>query len=219
MPATVVLAFSGGLDTSYCVPRLKELGYRVHTLFVDTGGVTPQAARGIERRAMELGAWRHTTHDASDQLWDDFVVPFAMGGECYQSQYPLLCSDRYAIAGAMAKLAIETNADAVGHGCTAMGNDQIRFDNSLRCLIDLPVLAPIRDLQNTTGEPRAYEIAYLESRGFYVPSDVKRYTINENILGATISGSEIDLYRSPEQGARRLTAPIDSWPDTPTRCP
>ena len=217
MPPTVVLAFSGGLDTSFCIPYLIDKGYRVVTLFVDTGGVGPQAVKAVEARALDLGAARHYTHDASEELWDDFVTPFVMGGESYQGQYPLLCSDRYAIAGAVAALADELEADAVAHGCTAMGNDQIRFDHTLRCLSTKPVLAPIREIQAVTTTPRDYEITYLEALGHTVSADVKRYTINENLLGATISGSEIDRFQAPGPGARRLTAAPEHWPAEPVR--
>jgi len=215
MPPTAVLAFSGGLDTSFCVPFLIEKGYRVVTVFVDTGGGDPQANKLIEQRALDLGASAHRTHNASRELWDQFVVPFVMGGAPYQDQYPLLCSDRYAIAAAVATIAAEVGAEVVAHGCTAMGNDQVRFDHSLRCLTPMPVIAPIREVQALSDSPRDYEIAYLEERGHEVSADVKQYTINENLLGATISGSEIDRYEAPGPGARRLTSPPEEWPAEP----
>ncbi len=215
MPPTAILAFSGGLDTSFCVPFLIEKGYRVVTVYVDTGAGEPQVNKLIEQRALDLGAAAHHTHNASGALWDEFVAPFVMGGVPYQDQYPLLCSDRYAIAAKVAELAEETGADVVAHGCTAMGNDQVRFDHSLRCLTPLPVLAPIREVQALTDSPREYEIAYLEERGHEVSADVKRYTINENLLGATISGSEIDEYLPPGPGAHRLTLPPDKWTSDP----
>lgn len=200
---TVVLAFSGGLDTSFCVPYLIEKGYRVHTIYVGSGGDDDDDA--IEARALELGASQHTSHDASEEIWEGFVVPFVMGGQKYQGRYPLLCSDRYAIAAAMVGLAKQIDADAVAHGCTAMGNDQFRFDQSIRSLSTLPILAPIREIQSVTTEPRAYEIEYLETRGFAVAHDAKRYTINQNVLGATISGSEIDRWEAPGEETYRLT--------------
>ncbi len=219
MQPTAVLAFSGGLDTSFCVPFLIEKGYRVVTVFVDTGGGDPQSNKLIEQRALDLGASAHRTHNASRELWDQFVVPFVMGGVPYQDQYPLLCSDRYAIAAAVATIAEEVGAEVVAHGCTAMGNDQVRFDHSLRCLTALPVIAPIREVQALSDSPRDYEIAYLEERGHEVSADVKRYTINENLLGATISGSEIDRYEAPGAGARRLTSPPEEWPTEPVVAP
>ncbi|MCA9294038.1 MAG: argininosuccinate synthase [Phycisphaerales bacterium] len=215
---TVILAFSGGLDTSYCVPALAERGFSVITLFVDTGGITEADAKAIERRALTLGAAQHLHVDAREELWSSFVVPFVMGGSLYQDQYPLLCSDRYVIAQNMASAAEAHDAVAIAHGCTAMGNDQVRFDVSLACLTDLPVLAPIRDVQAFTRTPRQYEIDALRNWGHDVDATVKRYTINRNLLGATISGSEIDRFEPPAHDARQMTAPPEAWPGAPTRC-
>ncbi len=214
---TVILAFSGGLDTSFCVPYLIERGYSVITLFVDTGGVGEAGAQRIAERANELGATEHVHIDASQTLWDSFVTPFVMGGVKYEDRYPLLCSDRYAIVAETVKLAQQRNATAIAHGCTAMGNDQVRFDQSIRALCDLPILAPIRDIQSLTSSPRAYEIEQLAQRGFEVSQEAKRYTINENLLGVTVSGSEIDTFGAPGPGTRKLTKPADQWPVSPLR--
>lgn len=213
----VVLAFSGGLDTSFCVPYLSERGSRVHTVFVNAGGMEEAQIEAIHDRAMELGAIGHDTIDASDELWDAFVVPFVQGGARYQNRYPLLCSDRYVIVQATVRRAHELGASAIAHGCTAMGNDQFRFDQSIRCLTDLPVLAPIREIQALTSTPRAYEIDQLAQRGFSVDASAKRYTINENVLGVTVSGSEIDALEAPDDASRRLCKPRDQWPAAPLR--
>ncbi|MAY73416.1 MAG: argininosuccinate synthase [Phycisphaerae bacterium] len=213
----VVLAFSGGLDTSFCVPYLIEKGYEVHTLYVNTGGADENEAKAIEARANELGAAGHTAVDAGPALWETFVVPFVMGGARYQDRYPLLCSDRYVITMEMARLAHEIGADAVAHGCTAMGNDQFRFDQSLRSLSGLPILAPIRDIQGVTDKPRQYEMDDLARRGFDVAAEAKRYTINENVLGVTISGSEIDELRAPDVASHKLTRPRAEWPEDSLR--
>ena len=90
--APTVLAFSGGLDTSFCVPWLIERGHHVVTVHVDTGGLAPGESEAIKDRALELGASEHITADAGPALWDSFVKPFVMGGEKYQQRYPLLCS-------------------------------------------------------------------------------------------------------------------------------
>lgn len=214
---TAVLAFSGGLDTSFCVPYLIEKGYDVITLFVDTGGVGPGGAERIAERAKELGAIEHVTVDAAQTLWDSFVTPFVMGGVKYEDRYPLLCSDRYVIVAESVKLAHERGADAIAHGCTAMGNDQVRFDQSIRSLTDLPIEAPIRDIQGITKSPRAYEIEELRKRGFEVSAESKRYTINENMLGVTVSGSEIDSFGAPGEGTRKLTKPPAQWPGSPLK--
>lgn len=214
---TVVLAFSGGLDTSFCVPYLIEKGYDVITLFVDTGGAGPGGSGKIRERAIELGAVEHVEADAGQALWDSFVTPFIMGGCKYEDRYPLLCSDRYVIVAETVKLAQARGADAVAHGCTAMGNDQVRFDQSIRSLTNLPIEAPIRDIQGITKAPRAYEIDELRKRGFEVSAESKRYTINENSLGVTVSGSEIDTFGTPGEGTRKLTRPASAWPKTPLR--
>jgi argininosuccinate synthase len=208
----VVLAFSGGLDTSYCVPYLIENGYDVHTVYVSTCTSTQADAENIKQRALELGALSHDTIDASQQIWDSFVIPFIQGGARYQGRYPLLCSDRYEITQALVQRAHELGAHAIAHGCTAMGNDQFRFDQSIRCLTNLPILAPIRDIQAITDNPRAYEIGELESRGFQVDAGTKQYTINENVLGVTVSGSEIDDLDAPMNTSRRLCKSRSEWP-------
>lgn len=216
MPDTVALAFSGGLDTSYCVLDLIKRGFRVVTLFVDTGGVTPERKKWIRDRALSLGSAAHHETDGSAPLWDDIVVPFVMGGAPYAGAYPLLCADRTVIADALATLARRVGASAVAHGCTAMGNDQVRFDLALRSLVDLPILAPIRDLQGAVDRPRIYEAEVLRSAGFEVGVDEKRYSINENLLGVTMSGSEIDDFAAPDDtAARRLVAPRAKWPADP----
>lgn len=217
MRPLVVLAFSGGLDTSFCVPYLIDQGYDVVTLFVDTGGVRDEARGAIAQRSCELGARRHIVHDASAQLWDTIATPLVMGGVSRQEQYPILCSDRYLIAAALASCAHELGAVAVAHGCTGMGNDQVRLDQSLRCLTTLPVVAPIREIQSLTDSLRAYEIEQLQSRGVAVDDAVQRYSINENLLGATISGGEIDTLDAPAPDARRLTSPRADWPAEPLR--
>lgn len=213
----VVLAFSGGLDTSFCVPYLIEKGFAVHTVFVNTGGMGEAESGEIAARAHELGAVGHTTRDAGEALWSSIVVPFVMGGAKYQDRYPLLCSDRYAIAAETVRVAEMLGAAAIAHGCTAMGNDQFRFDQSFRSLTGLRVLAPIREIQAETDEPRRHEIGYLERRGFGVGQDAKRYTINENVLGVTVSGSEIDGLGAPGAESRRITSPRSDWPDAPLR--
>ena len=93
----IVLAFSGGLDTSFCVPYLQEQGWTVHTVFADTGGVDAEERAWIEQRAAQLGVASHVTIDGGEAIWNGFVKPFVQAGEGYQGQYPLLVSDRYLI--------------------------------------------------------------------------------------------------------------------------
>jgi len=198
----IVLAFSGGLDTSFCVPYLKERGWNVHTVFADTGGVDADERAYIEQRAAELGVASHA----------GFVKPFVQAGEAYQGQYPLLVSDRYLIVDAALARAKDLGTNAIAHGCTGMGNDQVRFDLAVKASGDYRIVAPIREIQKEHTQTRAYEQAYLEERGFGVRSKQKQYTINENLLGVTLSGAEIDGWEAPGEGARGWCARREQWP-------
>ena len=213
----VVLAFSGGLDTSFCVPYLQEQGYQVHTVFADTGGVDAEEREFIEQRAKELGVTSHVTVDGGPAIWDGFVKPFVWAGEGYQGQYPLLVSDRYLIVAAALQRCAELGTKIIAHGCTGMGNDQVRFDLAVKAKGDYTILAPIREIQKEHTEVRAYEQAYLEQRGFGVRAKQKQYTINENLLGVTLSGGEIDRWEQPGEGARGWCAPRQEWPAEPLK--
>jgi argininosuccinate synthase len=213
----IVLAFSGGLDTSFCVPYLKEQGWIVHTVFADTGGVDDEEREFIEKRAAELGVASHLTVDGGPAIWNGFVKPFVWAGEGYQGQYPLLVSDRYLIVDAALRRAAELGTNAIAHGCTGMGNDQVRFDLAVKSQGDYRIVAPIREIQKEHTQTRAYEQAYLEERGFGVRAKQKAYTINENLLGVTMSGGEIDRWETPGEGARGWCAPRSAWPVEPLR--
>jgi argininosuccinate synthase len=213
----IVLAFSGGLDTSFCVPYLQERGYSVHTVFADTGGVDAEERAFIEQRAAELGVSSHVTIDGGPAIWAGFVKPFVWAGEGYQGQYPLLVSDRYLIVEAALKRCHELGTKLVAHGCTGMGNDQVRFDLAVKALGDYTIVAPIREIQKEHTQTRAYEQKYLEDRGFGVRAKQKAYTINENLLGLTMSGGEIDRWEAPGEGARGWCAPRAEWPTQPLR--
>lgn len=211
----VVLAFSGGLDTSFCVPWLKEQGYEVVTVFVDTGGVDADELQFIEDRAYELGAKEHLVAEVGHEIWYNVVVPLVYGGELYQNQYPLLCSDRYLIVEKSLEICRERGTRRFAHGCTGMGNDQVRFDLTVRALGDFEILAPIREIQQERDNVRVFEQEYLEERGFSVRPKTTTYTINENLLGVTTSGSEIDRWQRPGEETYQLTAQPEDWPDEP----
>ena len=217
MSKDIVLAFSGGLDTSFCVPYLRERGWAVHTVFADTGGVDAEERAFIEHRADELGVASHVTVDGGPAIWSGFVKPFVWAGEGYQGQYPLLVSDRYLIVEAALKRAAELGTRAIAHGCTGMGNDQVRFDLAVKALGDYEIVAPIREIQKEHTEVRAYEQAYLEQRGFGVRAKQQAYTINENLLGLTMSGGEIDRWQAPGEGATGWCKPRAEWPAQPLR--
>ncbi len=213
----IVLAFSGGLDTSFCVPYLKERGWDVHTVFADTGGVDADERTYIEQRAADLGVASHVTVDGGPAIWAGFVKPFVQAGEAYQGQYPLLVSDRYLIVDAALARAKDLGTNAIAHGCTGMGNDQVRFDLAIMSSKSpasggYRIVAPIREIQKEHTQTRAYEQAYLEERGFGVRSKQQQYTINENLLGVTLSGAEIDSWETPGEGARGWCARREQWP-------
>ena len=217
MSKDIVLAFSGGLDTSFCVPYLQERGWNVHTVFADTGGVDADERAYIEARATELGAASHVTVDGGPAIWNGFVKPFVWAGEGYQGQYPLLVSDRYLIVDAALQRCAELGTKAIAHGCTGMGNDQVRFDLAVKASGDYEIVAPIREIQKEHTQTRAYEQKYLEERGFGVRAKQQAYTINENLLGLTMSGGEIDKWQAPGEGAVGWCKPRAEWPTSPLR--
>jgi argininosuccinate synthase len=212
MTEKIVLAFSGGLDTSYCVLDLVKSGYEVHTAFVDTGGVDDAGRDAIRTRAQSLGATQHHEINVAREIWDEFVVPLVWSHARMLGEYPLLCSDRYLIVKSCLKICDELGTRHFGHGCTGMGNDQLRFDQTVRSLGDYQIHAPIRDLQSRVQAVRDYELQVMEDAGFEVDAAASRYSINENLLGVTISGSEIDEYRQPAADTWSMTAGRQSWP-------
>ena len=197
MNKKIVLAFSGGLDTSFCIPYLLDQDYEVHTLFVNTGGTPEKEERAITKRAKELGAKKHININVEKSLWSEILIPLIQSGALYQNKYPALCSDRYLIVKESIKLCQKLNTKDIAHGCTGMGNDQIRFDLSIRAHGDYNIITPIREIQNITKNVRGYEEDYLKAKGFKVSSMHKKYSVNENLMGATISGSEIDVWDEP----------------------
>jgi argininosuccinate synthase len=215
MSEKVVLAFSGGLDTSYCVLALKQKGFEVHTAFVDTGGIDTEQKAWIAGRARALGAAEHYELEASQSLWDQFAVPLLWSGARMLEQYPMLCSDRYVIVQQCLGLADRLGTRHFAHGCTGMGNDQLRFDQSVRSLGDYAIHAPIRDLQRETSNVRAHELKLMEDAGIEVPTSNSRYSINENLLGITLSGQEIDEFGVPGDDTRVWCRPRSEWPDQP----
>lgn len=215
MSEKVVLAFSGGLDTSYCVLDLVSRGYEVHTAFVDTGGMDDEAKSAISRRATELGAAVHHELDVSRQIWNEFVTPLVWSHARMLGEYPLLCSDRYLIVRHCLDLCEQLGTKNFAHGCTGMGNDQMRFDQTVRSLGDYTILAPIRALQSKVDAVRDYEIDAMQKAGFEVNESASRYSINENLLGVTISGSEIDAYKAPADDAWTITQDRANWPADP----
>ncbi|MEE4218790.1 MAG: argininosuccinate synthase domain-containing protein [Xanthomonadales bacterium] len=212
MKEKIVLAFSGGLDTSYCVLDLVQKGFEVHTAFIDTGGVDDAEREYIHNRAISLGATEHYEIDVGQEIWDEFVVPLVWSHARMLGEYPLLCSDRYLIVKSCLDLCDELGTKNFGHGCTGMGNDQLRFDQTVRSLGDYVIHAPIRDLQSKVQAVRDYELDVMAKAGIEVEASASRYSINANLLGTTISGSEIDEFLPPADGAWTRTAGREDWP-------
>jgi argininosuccinate synthase len=213
----VVLAFSGGLDTSYCVLALREQGFEVHTVFVDTGGIAQNEIDWIRERALSLGATKHHLVDVSEAIWDEFVTPLVWSHARMLGEYPLLCSDRYLIVKRSLALCDELGTQHFAHGCTGMGNDQLRFDQTVRSVGDYTIHAPVRELQKHATDIRQHEMDVLAAAGFEVPKKSGLYSINENLLGVTISGSEIDRFEAPGEGTWSLVRPRAEWPEQALR--
>jgi argininosuccinate synthase len=183
---TLVLAFSGGLDTSFCVPHLAGQGWAVHTVYVDTGGATAADRAAIERQARAVGAVQHHTLDARQAVFDRFVRYLIQGNVLRGEVYPLSVSaERTQQAISVIEAARRVGATAVAHGSTGAGNDQVRFDIAFRVLApDLEIVTPIREL----GLKREQAIAYLEERKLPVPPKAGAYSINRGLWGTTWGG-------------------------------
>lgn len=217
MAHSVVLAFSGGLDTSYCLFELKRRGLDVHTVFIDTGGVSAEERAYIEQRARDLGAAKHWTVDAGGPLWEEFVVPLLWSGARMLGQYPMLCSDRYVIVRKCLEICDQIGTKKFAHGCTAMGNDQLRFDQTVVSLGDYEILAPVRDLQAQVQKARDREIEILTEAGIEVRLSTSKYSVNENILGVTASGGAIDRFEAPSDDIWKWTRSVRDWPQLPLK--
>ncbi len=184
--APLALAFSGGLDTSYCVPRLTEQGYAVHTVYVNTGGASPEQRAAIRRQAQAVGAVEHHEVDARAPVFDRFVSFLIQGNVLRGEVYPLsVAAERTQQAISVIAEARAIGAGAVAHGSTGAGNDQVRFDIALRVLApELAIVTPIRD----EGLSREKAIAYLEARKLPVPAKAGAFSINAGLWGTTWGG-------------------------------
>ncbi len=208
----IALAFSGGLDTSFCVPYLKETFREpVITVTIDTGGLEPGAHAALEEKALSLGASRHFTIDGKPALFDDHLQYLIMGNVLRGSVYPLCVgSERVVQATKLVEVAKAQGARAIAHGCTGAGNDQVRFDVVIRLLADdMEIIAPIRD----KGLTRQETTEYLGSRGHTIPPSTTSYSVNTGLWGTTIGGAETHTTTAP--------LPDHAYPDTisPTKAP
>jgi argininosuccinate synthase len=189
MKKKVVLAFSGGLDTSYCVKYLSEdKGYEVHTITVNTGGFDASELESIESHAKKLGVTSHKQVDETKNFYD-LVIRFLIYGNVLKNNtYPLSVSaERMSQALAIANYAKALKADAVAHGSTGAGNDQVRFDMILNTLIPgVEIITPIRDLKLSREE----EINYLKSKRVEINFEKAAYSVNKGIWGTSVGGKE-----------------------------
>lgn len=213
----IVLAFSGGLDTSFCVPYLIDQGFEVHTIFVNSGGTSASEEKKISKRAYELGAKKHINVSIETSLWKEIIKPLVWSGSLYQDKYPALCSDRYLIVSEAIKLCKKLNTKYISHGCTGMGNDQVRFDLSIQAFGSYKTITPIREIQNKVTDVRGYEQEYLKNKGFKVSTLHTKYSINENLMGATVSGSEIDDWKEPSKESYILCNTPNKYPSKPKK--
>ena len=185
----IILAFSGGLDTSMCVPWLKETyGRDVITATVDTGGIDAAAAQALEERALALGAVEHVLVDSKQDFFEDVIRHLIAGNVLRGQAYPLCVgAERGLQAARLAQLAADRKATTVAHGCTAAGNDQVRFEVALRTLNPgLDILAPVRD----NNWVREEQLRYLEDHDLPLPAQGSAYSINRGLWGITIGGQE-----------------------------
>jgi argininosuccinate synthase len=185
----ILLAFSGGLDTSFCVPWLKDTYKRpVITVTVDTGGIDVGAAAALEQRSAELGAVEHHLIDARASYFDQVLKYLIMGNIRRGGSYPLCVgAERVLQAQTIAQMALSLKTSMVAHGCTAAGNDQVRFEVALRTLAPgLTILAPVRD----RAFQRPEQLKYLEEHRLPIPPFGAAYSVNRGLWGVTIGGKE-----------------------------
>ena len=209
----IALAFSGGLDTSFCVAWLtQDQGAEVITVCVDTGGFDEQGLAAIKARALELGSVAHHTVDARAQVFDRFVAYVVKGGVLRGGVYPVsVAAERTAQTEAVVRVAIAEGVSAVAHGSTGAGNDQIRFDVALATLApDLAIVAPVREL----GWSRDQEASWLAEHSVAQPADDVAYSRNAGLVGATIGGVEThDSWSMPPESVYTLTADTSDGPE------
>ncbi len=185
----VVLAFSGGLDTSFAAKYLSEdLGYEVHTAIANTGGFSPEELAVIEEKALKLGAASHASLDITDDYYDKSIKYMIAGNVLRNGTYPIsVSSERIFQAIAIIEYAKKIGADAVAHGSTGAGNDQVRFDLTFQILApEIEIITPTRDMTLT----REYEIDYLKKHGIEADFKKMEYSINKGLWGTSIGGKE-----------------------------
>jgi len=189
MSKKVVIGFSGGLDTTYCVKYFTdELNYEVHSIIVNTGGFTQEELDKIEQHAKTLGVTTHTTVDATKSYYENIIKYLVYGNVLKNNTYPLSVSaERVSQALHIADHVKKIGADAVAHGSTGAGNDQVRFDMIFHIMIPgVEIITPIRDMQLS----RQQEIDYLKTKGVKMNFEKSVYSINKGLWGTSVGGKE-----------------------------
>lgn len=212
MKKKVVLAFSGGLDTSFAVKYLSEdCGYEVYTAIADTGGFSKEELASIERRALALGAREHATLDITQEYYERSIKYMIFGNVLRNGTYPIsVSSERIFQAIAIINYAKQVGADCVAHGSTSAGNDQIRFDLTFQILApEIEIITPTRDMNLT----REYEIEYLKKHGYEADFKKLEYSINKGLWGTSVGGKETlhsDQTLPEEAYPTQMTATCDA---------
>lgn len=201
---TVALAYSGGLDTNWCIPILKQQGYEVLTVTVDVGGFSDDELHNMQNCSLALGASEHIVVPAKQMFFDEVIRYLIAGNVLRGNLYPLCVgSERALQVREVALIAKAVGASAVAHGCTAAGNDQIRFEVALRTLApELKILAPVRDL----APSRQQQLDLLLQLGVDFPVQKAAYSVNSGLWGVTIGGVET--------AGTELSIPEDAWQRT-----
>jgi argininosuccinate synthase len=207
MSKKVVLGFSGGLDTSYCVKYLSEKGFEVHSITVNTGGFSNDELKQIESHAKNLGVVSHTNVDAVESYYERIIKYLVYGNVLKNNTYPLSVSaERLSQALHIAEHVKNLNATAVAHGSTGAGNDQVRFDMIFHIMIPaVEIITPVRDLKLSREE----EIAYLRNKGVEMNFEKAQYSINKGLWGTSVGGRETLSSKG--------MLPEDAWPTQVTR--
>ena len=208
----IILAYSGGLDTSFSIKWIQEkYDAEVVTMTADVG--QGDDLKTIEEKALAIGALRHHSLDVRDEFARDYIFPAIKANALYQGKYPVSTSlARPLIASKLVEIARKENATGVAHGCTGKGNDQVRFDITIKALApDLKIVAPIREYNLS----RAQELEYLREHGITLPFQVnKTYSVDQNLWGRSIEAGDLeDPMNEPPEAAFEWTASAEAAPD------
>lgn len=207
MKKRIVLGFSGGLDTTYCAVHLKEQGYEIYAVTIQTGGFSDEELKAIEQRALTTGVDHFEVLDVTRDYYEQVIRYMIFGNMLKNQTYPLSVSaERVTQAIALARYAKKVKAEAIAHGSTGAGNDQVRFDMIFQIMLPgIPIITPIRDQQLS----REQEYQYLEQHGISLPRKQSTYSINQGLWGTSVGGKETLTSDQP--------LPENAWPTPMTR--